>query len=190
MTQLPIILASASPRRKQLLQQAEIIFEIKTCDTDESFPADMPLYEVPIFIANNKAQAVKNICTDECIIIAADTVVICEDKIIGKPTSAENAIEILQQLSGKTHHVVTGVCIFKGEEKISFSDTTEVTFNTISTLDIEHYVTNYKPYDKAGAYAIQEWIGVIGIQKINGCFYNVMGLPVSKVIATLKELEH
>jgi septum formation protein len=190
MTHHPIILASASPRRKQLMQQAELIFEVKTCDTDESFPADMPLYEVPIYIANNKAQAVKNICTDDSIIIAADTVVICQNTIINKPISAENAIEILQQLSGKTHHVVTGVSIMCGTKTINFSDTTEVIFNTISLADITHYVQQYKPYDKAGAYAIQEWIGVIGINKINGCFYNVMGLPVSKVIAALKELEN
>jgi septum formation protein len=190
MTQHPIVLASASPRRKQLLQQAEIIFEIKTCDTDESFPADMPLVEVPIFIANNKAKAVKNICSFDSIIIAADTVVICDDIIIGKPISAQNAIEILSTLSGKTHHVITGVSIIHGSNTIAFSDTTQVTFNTISQADIEHYVTHYKPYDKAGAYAIQEWIGVVGIKKIEGCFYNVMGLPVSKVLEAIKKISN
>jgi septum formation protein len=190
MTKHPIILASASPRRKQLMQQAELIFEIKTCDTDESFPVEMDLYEVPIFIANNKAKAVKSKCDNNCIVIAADTVVICEHTIIGKPTSAENAIVILQQLSGKTHHVVTGVSIMQGNNTINFSDTTEVEFNTISLADITHYVNNYKPYDKAGAYAIQEWIGIIGIKKINGCFYNVMGLPVSKLINAIQKLDN
>jgi septum formation protein len=180
-----IILASASPRRKQLLKQAEIIFEVIVSDTDESFPADLPIPKVPNYIALQKANAVKQNLDDDCIIIAADTIVVVDGEIIGKPTSEENAIEILQKLSGKTHQVITGVCILKNNEIIEIVDTTNVSFNTMSEAQIKHYVSHYKPYDKAGAYAIQEWIGVVGIQKIDGCFYNVMGLPVSKILPYL-----
>jgi septum formation protein len=181
-----IILASASPRRKQLLKQAEIIFEVIVSDTDESFPADLPIPKVPNYIALQKANEVKQNLDDDCIIIAADTIVVVDGEIIGKPTSEENAIEILQKLSGKTHQVITGVCILKNNEIIEIADTTNVSFNTISEAQIKHYVIHYKPYDKAGAYAIQEWIGVVGIQKIDGCFYNVMGLPVSKILPYLE----
>jgi septum formation protein len=180
-----IILASASPRRKQLLKQAEIIFDIIVSDTDESYPAELPIPQVPNYIALQKAKAVQAITTEECTIIAADTIVVIDNEILGKPTSEENAMEILQKLSGKTHQVITGVCIFKNNNIIEITDTTNVTFHTLSTEQIKHYVTNYRPYDKAGAYAIQEWIGVVGIKQIDGCFYNVMGLPVSKILPYL-----
>jgi septum formation protein len=177
-----IILASGSPRRKQLLEQAEVNFKVVVSDTDESFPETMPIEKVPNYIALQKALAVKPKVDADAIIIAADTIVVIDNEILGKPTDEQNAIEILQKLSGKMHQVITGVCIIKDGETIELIDSTSVTFNTITKEQIVHYVQQYKPYDKAGAYAIQEWIGVIGIQKIDGCFYNVMGLPVSKVL--------
>ena len=183
-----IILASQSPRRKQLLELAAISFEVFSVDTDESFPEGISFSDAAIYIARNKAIAVKAIHPSS-IIIAADTVVICDNKLIGKPKEREEAIEILQSLSGKTHHVITGVVIQNGEDEIKFSETTHVVFNQLSLAQIIFYVDNYKPYDKAGAYAIQEWIGAVGIKSINGDFYNVMGLPINKVYETLKMLE-
>jgi septum formation protein len=181
-----IILASGSPRRKDLLLQAEIEFEIVVSDTDESYPADMPIEIIPNFIAKQKADAVLQLIGDkQATIIAADTIVVVNNEVLGKPTDEANAIEILQKLSGQLHQVITGVCIIKNKQYIEIADTTDVYFNTISLEQITHYVQHYKPYDKAGAYAIQEWIGVIGIKKIDGCFYNVMGLPVSKVLPYL-----
>ena len=180
-----IILASASPRRKQLLEQAEIDFEIVVSETDESFPSDMPIAEAPMHIALQKAKAVAEKVAPESIIIAADTIVVADDQIIGKPKDENDAIAILLKLNGKTHRVITGVCIVKDGKEILITDTTLVTFHQLSVEQLTHYVQHYKPYDKAGAYAIQEWIGVVGIKKIDGCFYNVMGLPVSKVLAHL-----
>jgi septum formation protein len=182
-----IILASASPRRQQLLQQAEIDFEIVVSNCDENFPISMPITDVPNFIAKQKAIAVAAMLSDKnCTIIAADTIVVIDNKIIGKPENEQHAIEILRLLSNKKHQVITGVCILKNNEFYELYDTTDVYFNTITEAQILHYVQQYKPYDKAGAYAIQEWIGVIGIQKIDGCFYNVMGLPVSKILPIIQ----
>lgn len=184
-----IILASQSPRRKQLLEQAELKFEIKTAHANEDFPEDMEADLVPGFIAGNKALAVLESLKDDeknAVIIAADTVVILDGKIIGKPADREDAISILKRLSGKVHKVVTGVVIQSSERKEAFNDTTYVHFLPITDAQIEHYVDTYQPMDKAGAYAIQEWIGLTAIEKIDGDFYNVMGLPVNKVIAALK----
>jgi septum formation protein len=181
-----IILASRSPRRKMLLEWAEIPFEVKVQETDEAFPPGLKVEEIPIAIARNKAHAIqKNI--DE-VVLAADTVVVLGDEIIGKPAHIEDARKILKKLSGQVHRVITGVVILNGEKEISFSDITEVSFHELNDDQINFYIEKYKPFDKAGAYAIQEWIGVIGIQKINGDFYNVMGLPVSRVVKTLQEL--
>lgn len=183
----PIILASKSPRRKQLLEWAEIPFEIVTQDTDEVFPLSMAVNDVPEFIALSKAQAVQHLLTEKHIILAADTVVVLENKIIGKPNDRDDALAILQQLSGQTHHVITGVVLLRGHQKISFADISEVSFHTLSAAQIAFYVDKYQPYDKAGAYAIQEWIGVVGIKKIQGDFYNVMGLPISRVVKALEQ---
>lgn len=182
-----IILASQSPRRKQLLEWAEIPFEIIVQTTDESFPPDLPIHQVPVYIAGNKAKAVQamNAMPQQKIILAADTIVVLDNLVIGKPASREEAISILQSLSGKTHHVITGVVIMSGDKEVSFSNTTEVEFHPLTDDQIIFYVNKYKPYDKAGAYAIQEWIGVVGIKKITGDFYNVMGLPVSLVVQAL-----
>jgi septum formation protein len=187
-----LILASQSPRRKQLLEQAELSFIIKTAHSDEDFPAEMNAEEVPVFIANNKAEAVFQQLGDaeqkDALIIAADTVVILEGKIIGKPVDAEDAKNILQQLSGKIHKVVTGVVLLSGEQNVQITDVTEVHFLPLTATQIEHYVDRYQPLDKAGAYAIQEWIGLVGIRKIDGDFYNVMGLPVSRVVEEIKKM--
>jgi septum formation protein len=181
-----IILASASPRRSQLLAQAEIEFTIQIADIDEQENYDLSIEEIPIDIARRKAEAIFQQQTDNnVIIIAADTVVVLNNQIIGKPTDEADALNILSKLSGNTHRVITGVAIIKEGQVNCFNDITEVSFHSLNESQIRHYVQQYKPYDKAGAYAIQEWIGVVGIKKINGCFYNVMGLPVSKVLAHL-----
>jgi len=180
-----IILASQSPRRKQLLQQAEIEFEILVADVDETPPAGMPGTELPVYLAKLKADTVQHLAED-AIVIAADTVVLLDDKILGKPRDAEDAREMLRQLSGRMHTVVTGVCIQSESKQISFSTETKVYFRSLTREQIAYYVESYKPYDKAGAYAIQEWIGMIGIEKINGDYYNVMGLPIGEVVAFLK----
>ncbi|HEY6974824.1 MAG TPA: Maf family nucleotide pyrophosphatase [Chitinophagaceae bacterium] len=187
-----IILASQSPRRKQLLEWAEIPFEVVVQFTDESFPGDMAIEEVPVYIAKNKAEKVKrslNITNKQIPILAADTIVVLNKKIIGKPKDRNEAIDILTSLSGNKHEVITGVVILTQENLISFEDTTEVIFHQLTKNEIEFYIDKYKPYDKAGAYAIQEWIGVIGIKSISGDFYNVMGLPVSRVVRELNKLE-
>jgi septum formation protein len=187
-----IVLASQSPRRKQLLEWADIPFDVLVRETDESYPSDLTVEEVPVYIARNKALAV--IASAEYqryeqgrIVIAADTIVELNGEVIGKPIGKDHAIEILTKLSGKVHQVITGVVMRKMEHEVAFADITQVKFHEISLIDIIYYVEKYKPYDKAGAYAIQEWIGVIGIEWIRGDFYNVMGLPVSRVVKTLAE---
>ncbi|GAC1429416.1 MAG: Maf-like protein [Chitinophagaceae bacterium] len=184
-----IVLASQSPRRKQLLEWAEVLFDVVIKETDELYPADLPAEEVPVYIARNKALAVKEELSHERIILAADTVVVLWDQIIGKPKDRNNAIEILHSLSGQKHQVITGVVILAPEEEISFADITEVWFHELTTEQIIFYIDKYKPYDKAGAYAIQEWIGVTGIRAVKGDFYNVMGLPVSRVVQALRSFE-
>lgn len=184
-----IILASGSPRRKQLLEQAELVFEVKAVPTEEHFPPDMPSAEVAEYIAKNKAAAVLAIVdkADDVVVIAADTVVVLEAEILGKPADAAAAIAMLSRLSGKTHQVITGVVLQDHQQTLAFSSVTSVFINPLSPEQIHHYVTQYQPLDKAGAYAIQEWIGLIGISHIEGDYYNVMGLPVSKVIAGLQQ---
>ena len=185
-----IILASQSPRRKQLLEWAEVDFEVIVKETDESFPASFPVEDVAIHIARQKAIAVKQEINHKAIILAADTLVVLNAKIMGKPSDREEAIFFLEELSGKKHKVITGVCILNNDHEIVFADTTEVEFNKLTREQIIFYVDKYKPFDKAGAYAIQEWIGVVGIKSVHGDFYNVMGLPVSKVMRELSNLEN
>lgn len=179
------ILASQSPRRKQLLEWAEIDFEIIVEATAETYPEDLLPTEVAIHIALQKAEAVRSKTAKT--IIAADTIVVLENEIIGKPKDRNDAIRILQKLNGQHHKVVTGVVITSLENTFSFADVTDVEFHPLTDMQISFYVDKYKPYDKAGAYAIQEWIGVVGIKKISGDFYNVMGLPVSRVVQALNE---
>lgn len=187
-----IILASGSPRRKQLLELAEISFEVLVSETDETYPPKLSPAETAIYIATNKSLTVQKRLISENndnghTIIGADTVVVLENEIIGKPSDRKNAIAILSRLSGKIHKVITGVCILSGLVKNVFAEETEVEFHKLSISQIEFYVDHYKPYDKAGSYAIQEWIGAVGIKSITGDFYNVMGLPVSRVVRELEK---
>lgn len=185
------ILASQSPRRKQLLTWAGLQFDVIVSAADEDFPATMDIQEVPIHIAKNKALAVQEKIKNEFTehkgkwIIAADTIVVLGNEMIGKPVDRSDAIAILQKLSGKTHRVITGVYLINGTETRSFSETTMVHFHPLTDLQIQYYIDQYQPYDKAGAYGIQDWIGVVGIKGIEGDFYNVMGLPVSKLLSYL-----
>lgn len=183
-----IILASQSPRRKQLLEWAEVPFEVLAQETDESYPLNLTPGEIAIHIAKNKALAIKNSTKISIPILAADTIVVLQNEIINKPKNREDAIDILTKLSGKKHQVITGVVILHNEKEIAFADVTEVEFHMLTTSQLAFYVDKYKPYDKAGAYAIQEWIGVVGIKSINGDFYNVMGLPVSRVVDIINNL--
>ena len=183
-----IILASQSPRRKQLLEWAEVPFEVVTSDSDETYPPGLESEEIAIHIAQNKATAVQQKIKTGDTILAADTIVVLGEAIIGKPVHREEAVSMLLALQGEKHKVITGVVLRKGEKEVAFADTTEVEFYKLSIDEIEFYVDKYKPYDKAGSYAIQEWIGVVGIKSINGDFYNVMGLPVSRVVRELQKL--
>ncbi len=187
-----IILASQSPRRKQLLEWAEVNFDVIVQPTDESFPDGMPAEEVAVHIAKHKAEAVFATLSGadkQLPVLAADTIVVLGKKIIGKPKDRQHALEILEALSGKEHTVITGIVIIYGDKIISFADSTVVCFYELTKTQIEFYVDKYQPYDKAGAYAIQEWVGVVGIKWINGDFYNVMGLPVSRVVQQLEKLK-
>ncbi|TAD86278.1 MAG: septum formation protein Maf [Bacteroidetes bacterium] len=199
MTALPIILASQSPRRSQLLQWAEVAFEVMISATDENIPAGLPVEEVATAIAREKALTVRQQLAlahgadaqrlTHPPILAADTVVVLNGNIIGKPTDEADAINTLLQLSGKTHTVITGVVILHTGGEIAFSEATQVTFHALTKPQVEFYVRQYQPFDKAGSYAIQEWIGVVGIKSIAGDFYNVMGLPVSRVVMALNALQ-
>ncbi|WP_082037986.1 Maf family nucleotide pyrophosphatase [Flavihumibacter solisilvae] len=181
-----IVLASQSPRRKQLLEWAEVPFDVIVRPTDESYPPGLDISEVPVHIARGKAQLVREELSHDRLVLAADTIVVLGDRIIGKPVDRDDAIRILSDLSGQQHKVITGVVMIKGSQEVAFSDTTAVDFHELTADQIAFYVDKYKPYDKAGAYAIQEWIGVVGIRTIKGDFYNVMGLPVSRVVQTLE----
>lgn len=186
-----LILASQSPRRKQLLAWADLQFDVIVSAAEEDYPADMNVQDVPVHIAKNKAIAVQEKIHKELPmhqgkwIIAADTIVVLDNQIIGKPVDRADAVAILHQLSGKTHRVITGVYIIKDAVSIFFSETTLVHFHPLTAAQIDYYIDQYQPYDKAGAYGIQDWIGVVGIKGIEGDFYNVMGLPVSKLLSYL-----
>lgn len=182
-----IILASKSPRRKELLGMLDIPFEIKVKDgIDESYPSDMPALDVPEFLSRIKGEAyAEDIKTNE-MVITADTIVILDGKIYGKPKDKSDAIDMLMQLQGRTHTVASGVCVATKQKIISFTTTTEVTFAPLTKEEATWYVEKYKPLDKAGAYGIQEWIGCAAVAEIDGSFYNVMGLPVHQLYKVLK----
>ena len=182
-----VILASKSPRRQELLRGMGVNFEILTKETPEDYPADLPLDEVPKYLSLQKSLAF----TDEelpadFLLITSDTVVICEGEILGKPKDKEDAARMLRLLSGKTHHVVTGVTVRSAEKTESFAVRSNVTFADLEQDEIGYYIEHCKPYDKAGAYGIQEWIGYVGISGLEGSFYNVMGLPTRKLYQCLK----
>ncbi|WP_158826250.1 Maf family protein [Mucilaginibacter lacusdianchii] len=184
----PIILASKSPRRQQLLQQMDIDFEVVLKEVDESYPEGLIPEEVAVYIAEKKAKAYDGTLSDEAV-LTADTIVCIDDLILGKPESAEHAVEMLKLLSGRVHRVVTGVCIFYKGEYNKFFDVSEVFFRKLTDEEITTYVHKYQPLDKAGAYGIQEWVGVTGIQRINGSYTNVVGLPTEKVYQQLMRLK-
>lgn len=182
----PIILASKSPRRQELLSLMGIDFKVVLKEVDESFPDNMPRDEVAAFISHKKAMAFDDSITNE-IVITADTIVCLDDLILGKPTDEADAFKMLKILSGRMHKVITGVTILHQHHIHTFSDTTSVYFNNLSDSDIHYYIENYQPFDKAGAYGIQEWIGLVGINKIEGSYTNVMGLPTEKLNIQLRK---
>lgn len=179
-----IILASNSPRRKELLAMLNIPFEIKSKNVSEAHTAEIESETLPLLLAQRKARAFLNEITDE-IVIGADTIVLLENEVFEKPKSSDEAIAMLKKLSGKTHEVITGVCILSKEKEVSFSEKTSVTFEPLNENEIVYYVEQFKPFDKAGSYACQEWIGAVGISKFEGSYFNVVGLPVHKVYQTL-----
>lgn len=180
------VLASQSPRRQQLLQWAEMDFDVLVVPTAETYPGGLSPQEVAVHIARQKAAAVRQ--KTQKVVLAADTIVVLGEEIIGKPKDRSDALAILSKLSGRQHQVITGVVITDGITETAFADVTEVEFHSLTNEQISFYVDKYQPYDKAGAYAIQEWIGVVGIKCIQGDFYNVMGLPVSRVVQALQKM--
>ena len=192
-----LILASNSPRRKELLAGLGIPYDVLVIKgIDESYPDDLPANEVAEYIARKKAKAYVNhnennsslFTLNSSLLLTADTIVVCDGEILGKPRDAEDACTMLRKLSGKTHQVYTGYCLQKGEKTVSGTVCSDVTFKELSDEEITHYVSEYKPFDKAGAYGIQEWIGYIGITGIRGSYYNVMGLPVQRIYEELKKI--
>ena len=181
-----IILASQSPRRKQLLEELGYTFTQKSKNTDESFPNDLPKEEIASYLSRKKAAAFTNEIKDCDLLIASDTVVLLENHILEKPTNEDDAFRMINELSGKTHQVITGVCLKSIHQEVSFSVTTKVVFKELKDDEIWFYIEKYKPFDKAGAYGIQEWIGQIGVEKIEGSFYNVMGFPSKEVYEAIE----
>lgn len=180
----PIVLASASPRRQELMRQAGFQFSVRASHVDESFPEDLPVHDVALYLARKKAATFKPLTGDE-IIITADTTVVVGNVVLNKAETSKEAKDMLRQLSGSTHKVVTGVCMIDKVLEKTFSEETTVTFEPLTEQEIEYYIETCKPFDKAGAYGIQDWIGHIGISKISGSYYNVVGLPIHRVYREL-----
>jgi len=186
LTKYHITLASNSPRRRELLAGLGITFDIKVLPgIDESYPDNMPVSDIAKHIACKKAEAYRQAMQTDDLIITADTVVIVDSEVLGKPADAQQACSMLHKLSGRTHQVVTGVCLTTQQRLKAFSVSTDVSFKPLSDDEIRYYVENYRPYDKAGAYGIQEWIGYIGVTALNGSYFNVMGLPVQRIYTEL-----
>jgi len=183
-----LILASNSPRRQELLAGLDIDFEIKTIpDIEESYPDTLRKEEIPVYIAKEKAKAYQKYLEENTLLITADTIVLLEGKVYGKPNNEQEAKEMLQTLSGQTHEVITGVCLTGLKKQQTFHVTSQVKFAELRNDEIDYYVKKYKPFDKAGAYGVQEWIGYIGVEKLEGSFYNVMGLPVRVLYTYLRD---
>ena len=184
-----IILASNSPRRRELLAGLDIDFEVRVLQgIDESYPATLPVMETAEYIASKKAAAYQQQMAADELVITADTVVIVGDEVLGKPADVDEARQMLRKLSGRSHQVVTGVCLTTLQQTVRFSVTTDVTFAELADDEIDHYIKKYQPFDKAGAYGIQEWIGYIGCTGLHGSYYNVMGFPVQRIYAELLKL--
>ncbi len=183
-----IILASNSPRRKELLSGLNIPYEIKTLpDIDESYPDSLTGEDIAIYIAKEKANAYLDQLDDKTLLITADTIVLLDGKVYGKPSDETDAKQMLRDLSGKTHQVMTGVCITTKDKQVSFGVSSEVRFSKLDDDEIEYYVSNYKPFDKAGAYGVQEWIGYVAVEYISGSYFNIMGLPIQRLYRELKK---
>jgi septum formation protein len=193
-----VVLASNSPRRKELLSGLGVNFSVKTLpDVDESFPDTLKGEEIPLFIARKKADAYKmlfssvtsNEVEEPLLVITADTIVWLEDEVLGKPANATEARAMLSKLSGKKHQVITGVCLTTASWQKSFAAVSEVQFSSLTEEEMDYYIHNYCPYDKAGAYGVQEWIGFIGVESIQGSYFNVMGLPIQRLYRELKTIK-
>jgi len=183
-----IILASNSPRRRELLAGLDLDFEVKVLpNVAEDYPNDLPAVDVAGYIAREKADVYKAMITEEDLVITADTVVVVDNEVLGKPVDANDARRMLHLISGRTHQVITGVCLLTTDKEHAFSVTTDVTFKQLSEDEITYYIEHYKPFDKAGAYGIQEWIGYVGVTSINGSYFNVMGLPVQRLWEEIKK---
>ncbi len=190
MTEIPykIVLASASPRRKELLAGLDIDYSIRVLDNiDESSPSHLQGEDIPLFISGKKADAYMETLANDELLITADTIVYVDSEVLGKPTTPQDAVNMLKKLSGKWHQVITGVVLSTKEKRHSFAVTTQVKFAELTETEIEYYVNRYSPLDKAGAYGIQEWIGYIGVERIEGSYFNVVGLPVQRLYQELKQ---
>ncbi len=182
-----VILASQSPRRQELLAKLGVKFDIKVLGIDETYPPELSPYEVPEYLARLKSDPFNGKVDADSCVITSDTVVIYSDRILGKPTDATDALSMIMELSNKEHYVVTGVCLQFNDRKVSFTNTSKVYFGPVSEAEARFYINEFKPLDKAGAYGIQEWIGQARIQKIDGCYYNIMGLPLNALYNKLIE---
>ena len=185
-TNYKVLLASNSPRREELLRGIDIDFEVKVLpDIDESYPDNIPSEEIAEFVAIKKAKPYAASLHEDELLLTADTIVLLEDTVLGKPVDKQEAKQMLRQLSGKTHRVITGVCLTSTKKQTSFSATSDVEFGKLTDQEIEYYVERYSPMDKAGAYGVQEWIGYVAVKHINGSYYNIMGLPIQRVYREL-----
>lgn len=180
-----LILGSGSPRRQELLKSLGFEFEVKPINADESFPESLQAENIPLYLAKKKASAYPGKLKEKELLITSDTIVWCEGHVLNKPADFKEGKEMLNKLSGKMHEVFTAVCLKSANKQVAFFDAAKVYFKNLTNEEIEYYLTNYSPYDKAGGYGVQDWIGYIGIEKIEGSFYNVMGLPVKKLYEEL-----
>lgn len=186
MADINLILGSKSPRRQQLVKELGFPVEVRTEEVEEIYPETLEAEKVPEYLAKLKAQPLIPTIKPNEVLLTSDTIVILDHEVIGKPKDRVDSIKMLQKLSGRTHKVITGVYLYSKDKDLSFSSRTDVVFSKISIEDIERYVDTASPFDKAGSYGIQEWIGYIGVQKIDGCYYNVMGLPLHDLYAAIK----
>ena len=185
---MKLLLASKSPRRRQLLAELGYPVEIVSVDVDEHLDTPLPAHEVAEYLACRKSEAYpEELLTDDVVLVTADTVVVLDGQVLGKPASRDEAVTMLHNLAGRSHEVYTGVCLRTPQRRSAFTEQTVVHFAPLSEAEIDYYVDHYRPYDKAGAYGIQEWIGMVAVSRIEGCYYNVMGLPVARLYAALKE---
>lgn len=182
-----ILLGSQSPRRKELLSGLNLKFDVKVIDVEESYPAQLVGVDIPMYLAEKKADAYLSHMDDKTLLITADTIVWHEGKVFGKPADKAEAVRMLKSISGKTHQVITGVCISSLTRRKTFHVISEVRFSRLTSEEIDYYLANYKPYDKAGSYGVQEWIGFVGVEHIDGSYFNVMGLPIQRLYSELKK---